>query len=91
MLIVIITSYCRTIDGMKDCYKAVLRVFNADQPLNDVFQQVHSFASIKARSVAPCTPRIVILGPTGSGRKTLAAHVSRKYDIPIGNIINLRS
>jgi adenylate kinase family enzyme len=33
------------------------------------------------------TPRIVILGPTGSGRKTVAAQIARKYDIPIGKKI----
>ena len=77
----------RTIDGIKDCYKSVLRAINADQPLNDIFSQVHSFATKKARSVAPRTPRIIILGPTGSGRKTVAAQVSRKYEIPIGRIV----
>lgn len=74
----------RNIDGIKDCFKAVSRTFNADQPLNDVFAQVFSFTSKKPRSVAPRTPRVVILGPTGSGRKTVAMQVSRKYDIPIG-------
>ena len=69
---------------MKDCFKSILRVINADQPLNDIFNQVYSYTTKKPRSVAPRTPRIVILGPTGSGRKTVAAQVSRKYDIPIG-------
>jgi hypothetical protein len=73
----------RNIDGVKDCFKSVIRVINADQPLNDIYTQVYSFTAKKARSVAPRTPRIVILGPTGSGRKTVAAQVSRKYDIPI--------
>jgi adenylate kinase len=74
----------RNIDGIKDCFKSILRSFNADQPLNDVFTQVESYTNKKPRSVAPCTPRIVILGPTGSGRKTVAMQISRKYDIPIG-------
>jgi ATP-dependent protease Clp ATPase subunit len=74
----------RNIDGMKDCFKSIIRIVNADQPLNDIFTQVHSYTTKKARSVAPRTPRIAILGPTGSGRKTVAAQVSRKYDIPIG-------
>ena len=77
-------EYRRTIDGVKDCYKAVLRVLNADQPLNDIFNQAVTFATKKARTVAPHTPRIVIIGPTGSGRKTVAGQISRKYEIPIG-------
>ncbi|CAF4837645.1 unnamed protein product, partial [Rotaria sp. Silwood2] len=77
------------IDGIKDCFKSILRSFNADQPLNDVYSQVYAYTSKKPRSVAPRTPRIVILGPTGSGRKTVAMQVSRKYDIPIVSIPTL--
>lgn len=76
-------EYRRNIDGIKDCFKTILRVINADQPLNDIFTQVYSFTSKKPRSNAPRTPRILILGPTGSGRKTVARQVSHKYDIPI--------
>jgi adenylate kinase len=72
------------IDGIKDCFKSILRSFNADQPLNDLFTQVDSYVSKKPRSVAPRSPRIVIIGPTGSGRKTVAMQLSKKYDIPIG-------
>ena len=74
---------------MKDCFKSVIRTINADQPLNDIFSQVYSFASKKERSIALHTPRIIILGPTGSGRKTVATQISRKYDIPIGKRSNL--
>ena len=76
----------RTIDGVKDCYKSILCCINADQPLNDIFTQIYTYTNKKPRSVAPRTPRIVIIGPTGSGRKTLAMQISRKYDIPIGKI-----
>jgi len=75
------------IDGIKDCFKSNLRIINADQPLNDIFTQVYSYISKKERSIALHTPRIVILGPTGSGRKTVAAQIARKYDIPIGKKI----
>jgi adenylate kinase len=68
----------------------MLRIINADQPLNDIFTQVYSFTSKKARSIAPRTPRILILGPTGSGRKTVARQISRKYDIPIGKKNDLK-
>ncbi len=76
--------HLRNIDGIKDCFKSILRSFNADQPVNDVFSQVYAYTIKKPRSIAPLTPRIVILGPTGSGRKTVAMKIARKYDIPIG-------
>lgn len=69
---------------MKDCFKSNLRAINADQPLNDVYAQVKSFVSRQARSAAPCTPRVLILGPTCSGRKTAAKQIADKYDLPIG-------
>ncbi|CAF5097061.1 unnamed protein product, partial [Rotaria sp. Silwood1] len=75
--------------GIKDRFKTILRSFNADHPLNDVYSQVYIYTSKKPRSIAPRTPRIVILGPTGSGRKTVAMQVSRKYDIPIVSIPTL--
>ncbi|CAF3834049.1 unnamed protein product [Adineta steineri] len=81
--------YRRNIDGIKDCFKSNLRAINADQPLNDVFTQVYSYVIRKPRSVAPHTPRIIILGPTGSGRKTVAIQISKKYDIPIVSIPTL--
>ncbi|CAM4770181.1 unnamed protein product [Rotaria magnacalcarata] len=89
MMVLRLKEYRRNIDGIKDCFKSVLRSINADQPLNDVHTQVYSYTSKKPRSVAPRTPRIVIIGPTGSGRKTVATQVSRKYDIPIVSIPTL--
>lgn len=74
----------RNIDGVKECFKSNLRSFNADQPFNDVFDEVYSYITKKARSMTPYNPRIVVLGPTGSGRKTVAMQISRKYDLPIG-------
>ncbi len=74
----------RNIDEIKDCFKSILCSINTDQPLNDVFTQIYAYIIKKSRSIAPFTPRIVILGPTGSGRKTIAMEISRKYDIPIG-------
>ncbi|CAF0804531.1 unnamed protein product [Didymodactylos carnosus] len=82
-------DYRRNIDGIKDCFKSVSRTINADQPMNDLLSQAYSFVSKKARSVAPRTPRVAILGPTGSGRKSVAAQISRKYDIPIVSIPTL--
>lgn len=45
---------------------------------------VLSFLSSKPRSAAPHTPRIALLGPTGSGKGVQAALLANKYNIVNG-------
>ncbi|XP_002735582.1 adenylate kinase 8-like [Saccoglossus kowalevskii] len=71
--------YHRHIDGILDCYSKVTKKINADQPKSDVFSQAWTFLNSQLRTAAPHTPRIVILGPTGSGKKTQAALLASKY------------
>lgn len=40
-----------------------------------------AFISRPPRSTAPITPRIVLIGPVGSGRKTQAKALAKKYNI----------
>ncbi|KAL5484698.1 hypothetical protein EMCRGX_G021238 [Ephydatia muelleri] len=61
------------------CYGSVAKKFNADQPLNDILSQVQGFLCTRQRSVAPHTPRVLLLGPIGSGRSLHAAQLARKY------------
>ncbi|KAK2170983.1 hypothetical protein NP493_1119g00051 [Ridgeia piscesae] len=77
--------YHRNIDGITEAYKRVMKVINADQPKADVFSEVMSFVSSSPRTFAPHTPRIVLLGPTGSGKAVHAALLASKY-----NIVNVR-
>lgn len=39
------------------------------------------YVSRPARSHAPITPRILLIGPYGSGRRTQASALAKKYDI----------
>lgn len=48
---------------------------------------VLDFVSRNARSYAPTTPRILLIGPYGSGRRTQANALSKKYDIVNGMFI----
>ncbi|XP_077986552.1 adenylate kinase 8-like [Glandiceps talaboti] len=73
--------YHRHIDGILECYCKVSKKINADQPKSDVFSQAWSFLNSQARTAAPHSPRIVLLGPTGSGKKTQAALLASKYHI----------
>lgn len=47
------------------------------------------YVSRPARSQAPITPRILLIGPYGSGRKTQASALAKKYDIVNVSISNL--
>ncbi|KAM3832228.1 adenylate kinase 8-like [Vipera latastei] len=65
------------IQTYQDCYKAI----NADQPCVDVFAQALNFVQSRPRSSAPFTPRILLLGPPGSGKSLQAALLSQKYGV----------
>lgn len=73
--------YHRHFEGIFDCYKKCSKTVNADQPKADVFSQVYTFLSGQSRSNAPHTPRIVLLGPTGSGKGVQASLLANKYNI----------
>ena len=45
---------------------------------------VHSFLCTQQRSAAPHTPRVVFLGPTGSGKSLQASQLARKYHLVNG-------
>jgi len=73
--------YHRHIDGVQSCFQASLKTINVDQPKGDVFNQIADYVSRPARSHAPITPRIVLVGPYGSGRRTQANALAKKYGI----------
>ncbi|XP_038046287.1 adenylate kinase 8-like [Patiria miniata] len=78
--------YHRHAHGLQSCNNKGYKAINADQPKADVFSQVMTNLSSQKRSLAPHTPRIVLLGPTGSGKSVQAALVASKY-----NIVNVSS
>jgi adenylate kinase len=73
--------YKRHVDGVTDSLKATSKQINVDQPMGDVFNQILEFVSRSARSNMPITPRIVLIGPAGSGKRTQASALAKKYDI----------
>lgn len=66
------------------CYQAAIKTIDADQPMADVFGRSMEYTSTIARSVAPRTPRVVLIGPPGAGKDTQAALLASKY-----NVVNL--
>lgn len=74
-------SYTMQAVGLQRIYASVARTFNADQPLTDLFSLVLDFVNQPVRSVALRTPRVILLGFSGSGRKTQAKLLSNKYGL----------
>jgi hypothetical protein len=59
-------------------YKHTLFFLNL---LNEFFQLVLDFISHPARSSAPITPRVILIGPYGCGKRTQAQALAKKYDL----------
>ncbi|XP_037618995.1 adenylate kinase 8 isoform X2 [Sebastes umbrosus] len=75
------------VTGLSSAYQHVLKVVNADQPHTDVYQQVASFVRTRHRSR---TPRILLVGPPGSGKSLQARLLSEKYkmvDVCCGQLL----
>ncbi|XP_029282088.1 adenylate kinase 8 [Cottoperca gobio] len=75
------------VTGLSSAYQHALKVINADQPHTDVYQQVLAFVRTRRRSR---TPRILLLGPPGSGKSHQARLLSEKYkmvDVCCGQLL----
>ncbi|XP_059193357.1 adenylate kinase 8 isoform X2 [Centropristis striata] len=68
--------YRREVTGLSSAYQHILKVVSADQPHADVYQQVLAFIKTRCRSR---TPRILLLGPPGSGKSHQARLLSERY------------
>ncbi|XP_061672164.1 adenylate kinase 8 isoform X11 [Syngnathoides biaculeatus] len=64
------------VTGMSAAYRHVLKTVDGDQPPTDVYQQVVAFLRTRRCSR---TPRVLLLGPPGSGKKHQAKMLSDKY------------
>ncbi|XP_053277516.1 adenylate kinase 8 isoform X3 [Pleuronectes platessa] len=64
------------VTGLRSAYQHVLKIINSDQPHADVYQQVLAFVRTRHRSR---TPRILLLGPPGSGKSQQARLLAEKY------------
>lgn len=67
--------------GIFDAFEGAHTIFhvNSDQPLNDVAYQAHQIVEQPPRSDGVIIPRVVVLGPSGAGKRTLANFISKKY------------
>ncbi|XP_054982534.1 adenylate kinase 8 isoform X2 [Sorex araneus] len=74
-------EYHRNITEVTPAYPRILKAISADQPCMDVFYQALTYVQSSHRSNAPFTPRVVLLGPVGSGRRLQAALLAQRYGL----------
>nr|XP_045014002.1 adenylate kinase 8 isoform X2 [Jaculus jaculus] len=74
-------NYHRNIMRILPTYPKILKTISADQPCVDVFYQALTYVQAGHRCNAPFTPKVLLLGPTGSGKKLQAALLAQKYDL----------
>ncbi|EAW88017.1 chromosome 9 open reading frame 98, isoform CRA_f [Homo sapiens] len=72
-------EYHRNIVRVIPSYPKILKVISADQPCVDVFYQALTYVQSNHRTNAPFTPRVLLLGPVGSGKSLQAALLAQKY------------
>ncbi|XP_053180704.1 adenylate kinase 8 [Scomber japonicus] len=75
------------VTGLSSTYQHALKKISGDQPATDVYQQVLAFVQTRYRSR---TPRILLLGPPGSGKSHQAKLLSEKYkmvDVCCGQLL----
>lgn len=71
----------RAADGVLAAYKPVTYRISCDQPPADVLAKAYTFLNMKPRVKAPIIPRLIILGPVGAGKATLANLFATKYGL----------
>ncbi|XP_039514337.1 adenylate kinase 8 isoform X2 [Pimephales promelas] len=67
--------------ALRRTYHSCLKTINADQPHVDVYSQVLNYVQTPRHSASPYTPRILLLGPPGSGKSLQAKKIAQKYGI----------
>lgn len=85
---VALSEYDLHIGGVKDCYKQFIYEADVDKPMDEMEQDLLKMVKIKLNDpMRP--PRIIILGPPGSGRATQATSISQRYGIVHVSVMNL--
>mmetsp|Transcript_25533 Transcript_25533/g.19301 ORF Transcript_25533/g.19301 Transcript_25533/m.19301 type:complete len:99 (+) Transcript_25533:582-878(+) len=69
--------------GVKEAFRGFVYEYSAaDKPQNDVANDLARMLRIRYRSNAPRRPpRVILLGPPGSGRSTQATVISQRYGL----------
>jgi len=76
-------EYDLHIKGVKTAFKGFIFEYNAvDKAQNDVANDLARMLRLRFRSNAPRRPpRVILLGPPGSGRSTQANLIAKRYGL----------
>jgi adenylate kinase family enzyme len=83
-----LTEYELHIKGVKESYSKFIYEADADKSLEEMEQDLLKMVQLKV-SDPMRPPRVIILGPPGSGRSTQAKHIAKKYGIIHVSIVEL--
>lgn len=76
------TVYRRLTHGVLQAYSEDrVHRLNADQPLPALFEEAMRRVLTRERSHAPHNPRVLLIGPPGSGKSTVAELLADKYKL----------
>ncbi|OAF70599.1 hypothetical protein A3Q56_01675 [Intoshia linei] len=64
---------------LKKYYKHIMSEFNVDMPKEDIFTKVLIHIHTFKKNISPLKPRILVLGPIGSGKKYQCELLANKY------------
>ncbi|XP_014668298.1 PREDICTED: adenylate kinase 8-like, partial [Priapulus caudatus] len=74
-------QFHRDIREVASCYEAIAKTISADQPVKELFAATLKYVRTRMPTGAPHTPRVILLGPPGSGKHTQAQLLTKKYNL----------
>eukprot|EP00730_Choanoeca_flexa_P019802 TRINITY_DN9682_c0_g1_i2.p1 TRINITY_DN9682_c0_g1~~TRINITY_DN9682_c0_g1_i2.p1 ORF type:complete len:491 (+),score=89.99 TRINITY_DN9682_c0_g1_i2:31-1473(+) len=74
-----LATYRRHCMAVASTFATIKSQINADQPQEEVLKLAWNVLRTKRPSNAPVIPRMVLIGPPGAGKTTLAAQISSLY------------
>ncbi len=75
-------DYSMNINAVRDSFKQFIFEFDADRSVSDSQQDLYKMLKLRYRNGAPRRPpRVVLLGPPGSGRSTQAALLAETFGV----------
>ena len=76
-----IAEFRRHFIAITQIYKDIMVTIQADRPLSDLYSVAMCHLTRPARNPVMWTPRVILIGFSGSGRKTVASKLAKQYEL----------